>query len=156
MPDNTDIHSLKTDIALIQKDVRQMESGFQRVESAVSQMSGIFKTIAVQENVLGNSERKISSLEESFKKSHSEQELFRKELGNKLEDMRDTFEEEREKRHKELLQSIEKLNQNMNSKFDKQDQRIRSLENWRWYLLGIGAILLFILNKLPWAAFFGG
>jgi len=43
----------------------------------------------------------------------------------------------------------------MSEKLETQDKRIQALENWRWYILGIGAVLLFIINKLPWAIFFG-
>jgi hypothetical protein len=43
----------------------------------------------------------------------------------------------------------------MSEKLEKQDARIQALENWRWYILGIGAVLLFILNKIPWALLFG-
>jgi hypothetical protein len=69
--------------------------------------------------------------------------------------MKETFQKERERRHREVLDSIENLNKNMTEKLENQDKRIQALENWRWYLLGIGAVLLFIANKIPWETFFG-
>jgi len=76
--------------------------------------------------------------------------------------MKETEQKERERRHRELLESIEKLNtkmsdklDNQDKKLDTQDKRIRQLENWRWYILGIGAAIIFGLNKLPWVSFFG-
>jgi len=154
MTDN-EISSLKTDIALIQKDVKQIERVFTKVDNAVEQMSEILKTIAVQENILENNEKRVTSLEETIKKRNDEEEQFRKEFARKLDDMKETSQKERERHHRELLESIENLNKSVNDKLDNQDKRIRSLENWRWYLLGIGAVLLFIVNKLPWEAFFG-
>ena len=154
MTDN-EINSLKTDIALIQKDVKQIETVFRKVDNAVGQMSEILKIVAVQENVLENNERRVSALEEAIKKNNEEEEQFRKEFNQKFEDMKETAQKERERRHKELLDSIEKLNVNMSEKLEKQDERIQSLENWRWYLLGIGVVLLIILNKLPWTLLFG-
>jgi predicted RNase H-like nuclease (RuvC/YqgF family) len=150
-----EISSLKTDIALIQKDVKQIERVFTKVDNAVEQMSEILKTIAVQENILENNEKRVTSLEETIKKRNDEEEQFRKEFARKLDDMKETSQKERERHHRELLESIENLNKSVNDKLDNQDKRIRSLENWRWYLLGIGAVLLFIVNKLPWEAFFG-
>jgi DNA repair exonuclease SbcCD ATPase subunit len=150
-----EISSLKTDIALIQKDVKQIERVFTKVDNAVEQMSEILKTIAVQENILENNEKRVTSLEETIKKRNDEEEQFRKEFARKLDDMKETSQKERERHHRELLESIENLNKSVNDKLDNQDKRIRSLENWRWYLLGIGAVLLFIFNKLPWEAFFG-
>lgn len=150
-----DISNLKTDIALIQKDVKQIERIFKKVDDAVDQMSGILKNMAVQENILENNERRITVIEENFKKHNSEEEAFRKELNQKFEDMKETSQKERELRHKELMNSIEKLNKTMSDKLEDQDKRIQTLENWRWYILGIGAVLLFILDKLPWSIFFG-
>lgn len=150
-----DINGLKTDIALIQKDVKQIERVFKKVDDAVGQMSEILKTIAVQENILENNEKRITSLENAIVKNSEEEEKFRKEFTQKFEDMKETSQKERERRHRELLDSIENLNKSMSEKLEKQDKRIQTLENWRWYILGIGAVLLFILNKLPWVLLFG-
>ena len=56
MTDN-EVNSLKTDIALIQKDVKQIENVFQKVDTAVSQMADIYKSLAVQENILEHNEK---------------------------------------------------------------------------------------------------
>jgi len=148
MTDN-EINSLKTDVALIQKDVKQIERVFKKVDDAVGQMSEILKTMAVQDMVLENTERRVFSIEESFKKNNIDEEAFRKELSLKLEDMKETANRDRDRRHRELLDSIENLNRNMGEKLDKQDKRIQTLENWRWYILGIGLVIIFILNKIP-------
>lgn len=150
-----EISSLKTDIALIQKDVKQIERVFTKVDNAVEQMSEILKTIAVQENILENNEKRVTSLEVTIKRHNEEEEQFRKEFTRKLDDMKETSQKERERHHRELLESIENLNKSVNDKLDNQDKRIQTLENWRWYILGIGAVLLFIINKLPWESFFG-
>ena len=150
-----EISSLKTDIALIQKDVKQIERVFTKVDNAVEQMSEILKTIAVQENILENNEKRVTSLEETIKRHNEEEEQFRKEFTRKLDDMKETSQKERERHHRELLDSIENLNKSLNDKLSQQDKRIQSLENWRWYILGIGAVILFIINKLPWSTFFG-
>lgn len=148
MTDN-EINSLKTDVALIQKDVKQIERVFKKVDDAVGQMSEIFKTIAVQEMVLENAEKRIFTAEEAFKKNTVDEETFRKELNLKIEDMKETANRDRDRRHRELLDSIENLNKNVGEKLDKQDKRIQALENWRWYILGIGLVIVFILNKIP-------
>lgn len=148
MTDN-EINSLKTDVALIQKDVKQIERVFKKVDDAVGQMSEILKTMAVQDMVLENTDKRVFSIEESFKKNIVEEETFRKELNLKIEDMKETANRDRDRRHRELLDSIENLNRNMGEKLDKQDKRIQTLENWRWYILGIGLVIIFILNKIP-------
>lgn len=150
-----DMTSVKTDIALIQRDIRQIEQVFKKVDNAIEQMSEILQTIAVQENILENNEKRVNSLEEKITKQAEFEADFRKEVSTKLEDMRNYAQIERERRHKEVLRSIDELNKSLSEKLSQQDKRIQALENWRWYILGIGAVLLFILNQLPWSSFFG-
>ena len=153
MTDN-ELNTIKTNIALIQNDVKQIERVFQKVDHAIVQMVEIHKALAVQENILGNNEKRISILEDKLIRYSEDALAFRKELNNKLEEMRVNSQIERERKHKELLVCIENLNKNMSEKLDKQDKRISAIENWRWYILGIGAALLFILNRFPWAELF--
>lgn len=151
---NADMISVKTDIALIKKDIQQIEHVFKKVDDAIGQMTEILQTIAVQEKILENNEKRINSLEEKIIR-HSEIEAdFRKEVSAKLEDMRNHAQVERERRHKEVLKSIEDMNKSLGEKLNRQDKRIQDLENWRWYILGIGAVIVFILNQVSWTSFF--
>lgn len=149
-----EIHSIKTDVALIKKDVKLIERSFLKVDASVAQMSDILKAVAVQENILENNERRISSLEEKLMKHHEEEVEFRKDLNQKLEDMKTTSQNERERRHKEVIEAIQKSHEALGKKLDQQDKRIRALENWRWYLLGAAAVIMFIITKFPWTALF--
>ena len=79
MTDN-EVNTLKTDIALIQRDVKQIEIVFQKVDNAVSQMSDIHKSLAVQENILEHNEKRLDTLEEKLIKHTEESTEFQKEL----------------------------------------------------------------------------
>jgi len=149
-----EINSIKTDVALIKKDVKLIERSFLKVDQSVSQMSDILRAVAVQENILENNERRISSLEEKLMKHHEEEVVFRKDLNTKLEDMKTTAQQERERRHKEVIDAITKSHEALGKKIDHQDKRIRTLENWRWYVLGVSAVIMLIITKFPWSALF--
>lgn len=154
MTDN-EISDLKTDMALIKKDVKQIERVFHKVDTALTQMAEIHKSLAVQENILENNEKRIDTLEDKIIKHAEESALLQKELNSKMEDMKTTSQIERERRHKEVIESIEKLNKSVSDKLDKQEKRIVALENWRWYMLGVFAVIVFLISKFPWANFFG-
>ena len=154
MTDN-EVNVLKTDVALIKKDIKQIERVFDKVDDAIGDMTEIHKIVAVQEKILENTDRRIENLEESFIKHADEEAEYRKELSKTIADMREDAQIQRERRHKEVLRSIGDLNKSLSEKLSRQDARIQALENWRWYILGIGAVLLFILNQLPWSSFFG-
>jgi F0F1-type ATP synthase membrane subunit b/b' len=155
MTDN-EVNTLKTDVALIKKDIKQIERVFDKVDHAVSDMTGLHKIAAVQETILENAERRIENLEDTFIK-HTEEELeYRKELNKTLTDMKEDAQKQRERRHKEVLESIQNMHKAVSEKLDVQDKRIRALENWRWWILGASAALIFILTRYDaLVSFFG-
>lgn len=148
-------NSVETDIALIKKDIRQIERVFKKVDSAVDQLSDILKTVAVQQTILDNSERRVDTLEKKIVLHEETENRIYEELRKEIEDLKNHSNNSREKRHRELMDCINKMNEDVNKKLDKQENRIRTLENWRWYILGAGAVVILVFTKFPWATFFG-
>lgn len=146
MTDN-EVNTLKTDVALIKKDIKQIERVFDKVDDAIGDMTEIHKIVAVQEKILENTDRRIENLEESFIKHADEEAEYRKELSKTIADMREDAQVQRERRHKEVLQSIQNMHTTLSEKLDNQDTRIKALENWRWWILGGMAVLIFILDR---------
>lgn len=146
MTDN-EVNTLKTDVALIKKDINQIERVFEKVDHAVGDMAELHKIAAVQGTILENAERRIENLEDTFIKHVDEETAHRRELNKALTDMREDAQRQRERRHKEVLESIQNMHTTLSSKLDKQDVRIRALENWRWWILGAAAALVFLLDR---------
>jgi chromosome segregation ATPase len=155
MTDN-EINTIKTDIALIKRDVTQITHVYKKVDDTLEQMSEMAKTLAVQEKTLENDARRITLLEENLVRHNQEEIEFRKELGKKLEEMMAKIESDRDAKHKQTLDAIDKMSTSVNTKRDEQDKRISSLENWKWYIAGISVVVMLIINKFPWTMLFGG
>lgn len=155
MTDN-EINTIKTDIALIKRDITQISHVYKKVDDTLEQMTEIAKTLAVQEKTLENDARRISMLEESLAKRNQDEVEFRKELSKRLEEMMVKIESDRDNKHKQVLDAVERMNTSINNRLDDQDKRIASLENWKWYATGIVAVLVIIVNKIPWTLIFGG
>lgn len=155
MTDN-DINTVKTDVALIKRDITQISHVYKKVDDTLEQMSEIAKTLAVQEKILENDARRIAILEENLVKHNQDEVEFRKELAKRLEDMTTKAEVEREKRHKQMMEAFDKMSASVNKRLDEQDKRISTLENWKWYAAGVAAVVVLIINKFPWSMFFGG
>jgi flagellar biosynthesis GTPase FlhF len=147
--------NIETDIALIKQDIRQIERVFKKVDDAISKMSEILKTLAVQETVLENNDKRLTLLEQKMILHTEEESKARDEFRKELHTMREANRDDREKRHKELLEALDKMNSTLTTKLDNQDKRIRDLENWRWYIIGIGVVLLIIISNIPWPTFSG-
>ena len=155
MTDN-EINTIKTDVALIKRDITQISQVYKKVDDTLEQMSEITKTIAVQEKILENDGRRISLLEESIVKHNEDQVELRKEHSKRLEEMTSKSDADREKRHKEMIEAFEKMSSAVNQRLEDQDKRIATLENWKWYVAGVVAVIVIIVNKVPWTIIFGG
>jgi len=149
-----DINSIVTDIALVKKDIKQIEEVFVKFDKVAGQMSDILKNLAVQEAMLKNNEKRVEILEKKFVQHNKDEMEFHKDLNKRLDDLKEVSEKHREERHKELMTKIDDMSTSFNDKLDKQDQRITKLENWKWYAMGIAAILIFVLSVFPWNVLF--
>lgn len=148
-------NDMYTDVALIKRDIQQIEKIVNKVDGALDQMTEISKILAVQEKILENNEKRMDAIEDKFVK-YSESELeHKKELNQHLEDIKEQSQIERERRHKEVMASIEKMSNSLNAKLETQDKRISALENWRWYIAGGIGVFIFIAKFIPWPNFFG-
>lgn len=153
---DNEISTIKTDIAVIKRDITQISHVYKKVDDTLEQMSEITKSLAVQEKTLENDARRITMLEESIVKHNQDEVEFRKELGRRLEEMSNKIETDRDSKHKQMLEAMERMTSSINKRLDEQDKRLVSLENWRWYMAGAAAVLLLIVNKFPWSSVFGG
>ena len=147
-------NSLETDIALIKKDISQIEKVFKKVDDAISQMSEILRDLAVQETVLENNEKRLEILEKRLILHTEEEKTMREEFRQEIKEIKQGNDEALEKRHLEIVTKITAMHEDLNSKLDKQDKRIQSLENWRWYLLGAAAVIGAVIFTIPWEVFF--
>lgn len=144
-----------TDLAIIRKDVEQISQVFNKVDHVFEKMTEIHKTVAVLETMFVSIEKRIVLLEQKSIKDAEAFQLFKREVTQELEVRKKEDKEEREKRHQELLASIEKFNRPVATQMSDQEKRIQSLENWRWYLIGMGVIILMVLDKVPFVNLFG-
>lgn len=160
-----DLNTVKTDIALIKKDVIQIEKIYKKIEVAMDDISGIYKNLAVQETMLQNNEKRITVLEEKIIAHHESEEQFRKELTKTLDETRSNAAKQRDEKHKEILDTIKEVNKEISERMDEQEKKleeqgdkIEKLEKWRYYILGAIAAILFLFNyfKTTILAFFAG
>jgi DNA repair exonuclease SbcCD ATPase subunit len=156
---------LKTDIALIKRDISQIEKMLGKLDLTVDKIAGISKTLAIQERIVENHEKRLNEIDEKISIHHKEEEQFRKHLQTQLElinsSNRQYIEEvkiinstEREKRHKEVMESIELIRKELKEKNQEQDARLSKLEQWKWWVMGAAAAVTTI-GSMAWKTFFG-
>jgi hypothetical protein len=154
---------VKTDIALIKNDVKQIERFFDKVDEAMEQMVSLAQDIAVQQKVLETFETKLDGLEGkldsqsrmnlearfAFKEELDEHKYrFKEAMTNGMKEAQQAHQdynlkqrEWMEERSDRTLTAINTLTKELNMKLEDQDRRIRSLENLKWWLLGAVAVV---------------
>ena len=164
MPD-TDIN-LKTDVALIKKDLKQIERFFTRFDAALDAMADVSQKVAVQSEMIKNTTAKLESIEERMNE-HKQEDVTRSNLiSDRLEEYRKSSrsdheklaaasQQNREERNAEIMVQLSKMNGSLEKRLTQLDDRIKMLEQWKWYIMGLGGVLIFILANVPWSSFFG-
>jgi DNA repair exonuclease SbcCD ATPase subunit len=161
-----ELNEVKTDIALIKKDVKQIERFFDKVDAVMSEMTDITKSLAVQQQIIQHFADKLETLEEKME-DHKAEDIKRTEvLHKRLEEYRkaskddhkrlsDESAKNRAERNKEIMTELGKLNGNLESRMDAlktasedQESRLRKIENMKWWLLGAAAAVTFVAQLL--------
>lgn len=154
-----ELQEMKTDIALIKADIKQINKFFSKVESSIDMMSDLSTQVAVQQEIIKNTVDKLEDLDNIVEEHRKEETARTKAIHQRLEDYRKSayddhlrLSEENKKsrdvRHAEMMAEIRSNNEVIMRKMDEQNKRIRSLENWKYYLAGMGAVVMFLLAKV--------
>lgn len=157
--------NLKTDVALIQKDLKQIERFFAKFDTALEAMADMSQKVAVQGEILKNTTEKLQSLEAKITE-HKQEDIARtKMLSDRLEENRKSAYADHERlakdsatnrkeRNEEIMAQLSKMNGALDDRLSKLDSRIKLLEQWKWYIMGLGAVITFIAANIKWSGLF--
>jgi DNA repair exonuclease SbcCD ATPase subunit len=159
--------SLDTDVALIKKDIKQIERFFTKFDAALESMTEVSQKVAVQGEILKNTADKLEDLEERIAEHKAEDKARTEVLHRRLEDHRISARKDHEKlanktavdrkeRNEEIMLQLGKMNGSLEQRLTKIDDRIRILEGWKWYVAGIGFVVLMVFAEVNWQAIFSG
>lgn len=157
--------NLKTDVALIKKDIKTIERFFSKFDTALETMADISSKVAVQSEVLKYTVEKLDDLDERVTE-HKKEDIKRvSTINDRLEEYRSSSRADHERlakeaaqnraeRNKEIMTELSKMNGSLEIRLTKLDDRIKMLEQWKWYIMGLGAVVVFILTNVPWKTLF--
>lgn len=158
--------ALNTDVQLIKKDIKQIEKFFARFDTALEAMNEVSQKVAVQGEILKSTADKLETLEERIAEHKMEDKARTEVLHRRLEEHRLSARNDHEKlanktaidrkeRNEEIMLQLGKMNGSLEIRLTKIDDRIKILEQWRWYIMGIGAVVLLGIMEINWTALFG-
>ena len=160
-----DLSELKTDIALIKKDVKQIERFFAKFDAALETMSEVSQKVAVQGEILKNTASKLEDLEERIDEHRLEDIKRNDVISDRLEEYRKSARDDhqrlsdqnavnRKERNEEIMKELHKMNGSLDKRLNSLEEKTGQLENWKWYIGGIGVVVVLIASQIQWGALF--
>ena len=157
---------IKTDVALIKKDVKQIEKYFGKFDTALETMAEMSKQVAIHGEVLKNTSEKLHTLEDMMADHRKHEQTQMDLLASRLEQYRTSSYEDhqrlasesranRKERNDEIMSELHKMNGALEKRLTSIDSRIKILENWKWYIMGAFLVLGIIGSQINWSILFG-
>jgi hypothetical protein len=156
----------ETDIRLIQSDIKQIQKFFNKVETSMDVMVDLSKNVAVQSEVIAFTKEKLEEIERTVDETRKTEDLRLQVLSDRLEEYRRSSRGDHEKlaqhnaekramSNKEILEKLEIMERGLHSRINDQTKKISTLENWRYYIMGVSAVIMFFFAKWSWPDLFG-
>ena len=157
--------NIDTDIALIKKDIANMNKFFGRVETTIDMMGELTKDVAVRNEILEHTREKLVDVEKMCDDHRRTDLLALSVISDRLEEYRRSAREDhqrladhnadkRVKASKEIIDRIDSMEKALHARMNETTKKINALENWRYYIMGAGAALMLLLAKLNWPGLF--
>ena len=161
-----DNQTWETDIRLIQSDIKSINKFFNKVEKSIDQMAELSKNVAVQTEVLDNTRNKLEDVERMIEDSNRTDGLKLTTMSDRLEEYRRTAREDhqrladhnadkRNSSNREILDRLDNMEKSLHARINDQNKKINGLENWRYYMMGVGGVLLLLVARINWPSLFG-
>ena len=156
----------ETDIALIKSDIKQIQKFFARVEDSMDVMVELSKNVAVQSEVIENTKQKLEDVERLCEETKRTDELRLNVLSDRLEEYRRSSREDHQRladhnaskrsdNVKEILDKIDNMEKAVHQRINDQQKKINHLENWRYYMMGVGFVIVLLVARINWPSLFG-
>ena len=144
--------ALETEVQVLKSVVSKLDTSIEKI----AQVSGdIGKILAVHEQRLDNIEKVADQRTDEIKDLHSRITTGNREIVDKIADMEQRLEiKMREnglaakEQHSAIQKEIQKDIESIGTKVTTIDERVDSLERWKWWLMGAAGAVGFMLGNL--------
>lgn len=123
-----------------------------KLDESLDKMTDVSNNIG---KILAVHEQRIDSLEKSHDSTNDEAKILHKritelfgELGDKLHAMEDRLEIKYQKQQINAQSQHNEIQKELQQDIAELGKRIRALENWRWWMMGIGVGFGFVIAQM--------
>ena len=144
MAEENGLNAVKTDVAILKKDVSNIQGLLGKLDTAIDKIAdatnGISRILAVHENKL---EDASADLLEAQARSERSDELLHKRISEKEAEAKEIAQEN----HDALMDFLKDHDDRSAISLEEIYNRIRVLEQWKWVIVGGAAAILYLLSE---------
>ena len=144
MAEDNGLNAVKTDVAILKKDVSNIQGLLGKLDTAIDKIAdatnGISRILAVHESKL---EEVNADLLEAQARSERSDELLHQRIKEKDQENKDLANEN----HEALMDFLKDHDERSVVTLEEIFQRIRVLEQWKWVVVGGAAAILYLLSE---------
>lgn len=132
------------EVEVLKSVVKKLDSSLDKITEV---SNSIARLLAVHDERLSSLEKTNDKREDEIKDLHSRITTQTREIFDKLELMETRIEKRITEGSITTSSQHERINAEMKAEIQKISDRISLLEGWRWYVLGVAAVIGWILSK---------
>jgi CHASE3 domain sensor protein len=128
-------------------------------------LSTLQKEVAVQQETVKFQGDKLEDVEDICTSYKKEEQVRLNVLSDRLEEYRRMAREDhqrlteqnnarRDEANRQILDRLDRMERSLHDRITQQTKRINALENWRYYMMGVGAIVIILVAKINWPSLF--
>lgn len=167
-----EINELKTDIAILRVNMENIERYFGSIEKNVAKVERVSDQIIVTASRLDKIQEDLKSAKTDAEMRRRESENSVREIKQQMTSMSSITQESFNSSIKSVLEEVKNLKDTTTTSFDKVysaieknrnefdseieklEKRVSKLEQWKWWSMGVGAVIVGV-GSLMWTSIFG-
>lgn len=139
------LSSVKTDVEILKRDVSSIQGLLGRLDTAIDKIAdasgGISQILAVHEQNIGTLAEDVA---ERKRLAEKETEL----LHRRITDMKDESAENHRRNHSEIMNKLDKMDEEVGKELKNLSGRVTILERWKWWIMGGSWVIGFVIATL--------
>ena len=143
-----------TQIVLIHHELQAFKDHLENLDKVLAMIPSMDKTLNTQQNILESQERRLLILEKENADMRSFWMNAQNDANSRIQGLRDQLRDDRYSDQQAIVEKLNDLVGKFDVRFKEKEDRIRQLENWRWYIIGIMAAAGLALTGVPWKIIF--
>ena len=143
------IQQMKIDMANIKKDISHISATVIKMDASFQNIIDLNRNMAVQESKFKALEERFLSHQGYIKNKLDQETLLREKVEQRIISLEETSKSERRENHKELVEKLDEFSANLKSELVVTKKIVDKHDHYMWYMMGIGAVIMFILSVIP-------